>query len=144
MIGLRKPAALSDEAGETLAETLVSLLIIAGLFACLATAVVASANINKKAQDQSAKNEFYYTSQDGYEVSKSNKGEVTFTFDDSTPQGSATDKNANKSSVDFCTTPSDDDHEAYSYYEPKAETKSKSAKSKKSASAASSSTKEGE
>lgn len=130
MIGLRKSAVLSDEAGETLAETLVSLLIIAGLFACLATAVVASANINKKAQDQSSKNEFYYTSQDGYEVSKSNKGEVTFTFDDSTPQGSATDKNANKSSVDFYTTPSDDDHEAYNYYEPKAEKKSKSAKSK--------------
>lgn len=120
MIDLKHRCALADESGETLAETLVSLLIIAGLFVCLATAVVASANINKKAQDQSAKNEFYYTSQDDYAVSKSSKGEVTFAFDASTPQGSATDKNANKSEVDFYTTPSDDDHEAYNYYEPKA------------------------
>lgn len=49
MIRLKHARALLNECGETLVETLISVLIVSAVFLMLCTAIVTAANINSKA-----------------------------------------------------------------------------------------------
>ena len=116
---MREPnRVLRDESGETLVETLVSLLIIAGLFVALATAVVTAANINKQTKEAAQSNEFAFVSSDESGATTGgtkSHGTASFAFESGTPGPSDPD-NASVS-VDFFVTTQDDSHDPYCYYE---------------------------